>query len=82
MRELTDGGGVRNGNEEDSDEKLGLEHDDGGGVSTGWLMSSKDIHRQFYICSYFLGHEKPGAGPAPYRIQPPSHWLLFARLLK
>ena len=39
--ELTDGGGVRGGNEEDGNEKLGDEHGDVGGVSTGWSMSSK-----------------------------------------
>jgi hypothetical protein len=44
MGELTDGGGMHSGDEEDCSEELEGEHGDVGDVSTGWLMTSKGIH--------------------------------------
>jgi hypothetical protein len=58
--ELTDGGSVRGGDEEDANEKFGDEHGDADGFATGWLMSSKEIRPRFYICSLIsCKHEKP-----------------------
>jgi hypothetical protein len=47
--ELTDGGSVHSGDEEDGSEELEGEHGDVGDVSTGWLMSSKEIRPCLYI---------------------------------
>jgi hypothetical protein len=55
MGELTDGGGVRSGDEEDGSEELENEHGDVGDVSTGWLVSSKGIHPRFYIFPASMG---------------------------
>ena len=72
--ELTESGGVRSGDGEHENEKLGDEHGDAGGVSTGWLMSSKEIRPRFYNC-YLISceHKQPGVGPAPCPVQPPIH---------
>jgi hypothetical protein len=61
--ELTNSGGVRGGDEEDCNEKLGDEHGEAGGgdgVSTGWLISSKETCLRFYTCSpVSCEHDKP-----------------------
>jgi hypothetical protein len=59
MKELTDGGGVRSGDEEDGGEELEDEHGDVGDVSTGWLASSKES---------IPGFISPSVGSAPLRM--------------
>jgi hypothetical protein len=77
MGKLTDGDGVRDGNEEDSNEKFGDEHGDAGGFSTGWLVSSREICPRFYICHFIAyRHEKSSVGLGPC----PVHRLFFAGL--
>ena len=68
---LTGGGsGVHGGDEEDANKKLGGEHGDAGGFSTGWLMTSKEIYPRFYIRSLIsCEHEKPQVASA-YRLLP------------
>jgi hypothetical protein len=83
--ELTGGGSVRGGDEEDANEKLVDEHGDaggggvvvwwcvvvcGGGFFNGWFMTSKEIYPRFYIRSLiFCEHEKPQVASA-YHLLP------------
>lgn len=76
--ELTNGGGVCSGDEEDCNEELGDEHGNtgGGGVSPGWLTFSKESSSRFYTCSpVSCEHEKPQVTSA-YHILPGLPFLL------